>query len=248
MGKLKGKTVLITGATSGIGRAAALEFAKAGASVVLGSRDATKGDALAAEIRKEGGRAVFRRTDVTREADARALVEAALGEFGRLDVAFNNAGLEATGPLVDSTEETFDRVFAVNVKGVWWCARAEIPALRRSGGGVIINTSSTAGSRGFANASLYTAAKHAVEGLSKALALELAQEGIRVNVLAPGPTDTPMLDRFTGGRPQAMASRVPMGRLATPEEVARAAVFLASADASFVSGVVLPVNGGMAAA
>jgi NAD(P)-dependent dehydrogenase (short-subunit alcohol dehydrogenase family) len=247
MSDLRGKTVLITGVTSGIGRAAALEFAKTGAALVLGSRDDAKGDALAAAIRKEGGRAVFRRTDVTRQKDAQALVDTALKEFNRLDVAFNNAGLEATGALVDSTEETFDRVFEVNVKGIWWSIRAEIPALRRSGGGVIINTSSTAGSRGFANASIYTGSKHAVEGLSRAAALELAPEGIRVNVVAPGPTDTPMLGRFTGGKPEMMATRVPMGRLARPEEVARAVVFLASDDASFVSGVVLPVNGGMSA-
>lgn len=247
MQRLTERVVLITGATSGIGRAAALLFAEEGASVVLGARRTLEGEALVAEIERLGGRAVFRRTDVRRREDADALVALAISSFGRLDVAFNNAGVEAVGPIVDVTDDAYDRVFDTNVRGVVHSVRAQVPAMREAGG-VIILTSSTAGSRGFAQASLYTASKHAVEGLGRALALELAPHGIRVNVVAPGPTDTEMLDRFTGGNPGALAARVPLGRAATATEVARAAVWLATAEAAFVSGVVLPVNGGLTAA
>lgn len=247
MRELEGKVVLITGVTSGIGRAAAWAFARAGAHVVGGSRGAKEGAALAAAIRAEGLSALFLRTDVTSDADVGALVDLAVREHGRLDVAFNNAGLEWTGTPGDATPDAFDKVFDVNVKGVLRAVKAEIPAMTKAGGGVIINNSSTAGSRGFAGASLYAAAKHAVEGLSKSLALDLAPLGIRVNVVAPGPTSTPMLDRFTGGQPDVMKARVPMGRLGTPDEIARAVVFLASDASSFVNGVVLGVNGGLSA-
>jgi NAD(P)-dependent dehydrogenase (short-subunit alcohol dehydrogenase family) len=247
MKRLAGKVVLVTGATSGIGRAAALLFAQEGARVVIGGRRQAEGEALAAEIKSRAGQAVFRSTDVSKRADADALVALAVSSFGRLDIAFNNAGIEAVGSIVDVTDDDYDRVFDTNVRGVVHSVRAQVPALREAGG-VIILTSSTAGSRGFAGASLYTASKHAVEGLGRALALELAPLGIRVNVVAPGPTDTAMLDRFTDGNPGRLAARVPLGRAATAEEVARAAVWLATDEAAFVSGVVLPVNGGLTAA
>lgn len=245
--RLAGSVALVTGATSGIGRAAALLFAQEGACVVLGGRREAEGEAIVAEIKGRGGRAVFRATDVRERADADALVALAISSFGRLDIAFNNAGIEAVGSIVDVTDDDYDRVFDTNVRGVVYSVRAQVPAMREAGG-VIILTSSTAGSRGFAGASLYTASKHAVEGLGRALALELAPLGIRVNVVAPGPTDTAMLDRFTGGDPGRLAARVPLGRAATAEEVARAAVWLATDEAAFVSGVVLPVNGGLTAA
>jgi NAD(P)-dependent dehydrogenase (short-subunit alcohol dehydrogenase family) len=247
MTRLAGKVALVTGATSGIGRAAALLFAQEGASVVIGGRREAEGEALVAEIKGRAGHAVFRSTDVRKRGDADTLVALAISSFGRLDIAFNNAGIEAVGSIVDVTDEDYDRVFDTNVRGVVHSVRAQVPAMRAAGG-VIVLTSSTAGSRGFAGASLYTASKHAVEGLGRALALELAPLRIRVNVVAPGPTDTAMLDRFTGGNPGRLAARVPLGRAATAEEVARAAVWLSTDEAAFVSGVVLPVNGGLTAA
>jgi NAD(P)-dependent dehydrogenase (short-subunit alcohol dehydrogenase family) len=239
------KVVLITGASSGIGRATALEFAKRGASLVLGSRGEEAGAAVVKEL--GDARAVFRRTDVSVEADARALVDLALERFGRLDIAINNAALEARGPIEAFDEATYDRVFDVNVKGVFFAMKAQIAAMRRTGGGSIVNLSSTGGSRGMPNMSIYVASKHAVEGLSRAAALEVAGANIRVNVVAPGPTLTPMLLRVTDGHPEALAGRVPMGRAGSPEEVARAIAWVASDEASFVTGVVVPVNGGISA-
>jgi NAD(P)-dependent dehydrogenase (short-subunit alcohol dehydrogenase family) len=240
------KVVLVTGATSGIGRAAAFEFSKRGARLVLGSRREEVGASLLQEL--GGVPAVFRRTDVAIEADARALVDLAIERFGRLDVAVNNAALEARGAIDDFDEATYQRVFDTNVKGMFFAMKAQVAAMRRGGGGSIVNVSSTGGSRGMANMSIYVASKHAVEGLSRAAALELAGANIRVNVVAPGPTLTPMLMRVTDGHPEAFASRVPLGRAAAPEEVARAIVWLALDEASFVTGAVLPVNGGLTAA
>lgn len=239
------KVVLVTGATSGIGRAAAHEFAKRGARLVLGSRGEEAGHALLAELGDVP--AVFQRTDVASESDTRALVEIALQRFGRLDVAVNNAALEARGSIEGFDEATYTRVFDVNVKGMFFAMKSQIAAMRRGGGGSIVNLSSTGGSRGMPNMSIDVASKHAVEGLSRAAALELAGANIRVNVVAPGPTMTPMLSRVTDGHPEALAARVPLGRAGTPEEVARAIVWVALDEASFVSGIVLPVNGGISA-
>lgn len=239
------KVVLISGATSGIGRATALEFAKYGAKLVLGSRNERAGSELLTELGEENS--VFKRTDVRVETDDQALVDLALEKFGRLDVAVNNAGLEASGRIEAFDEETYTRVFDTNVKGMFFSMKAQIAAMRRSGGGSIVNISSTAGSRGNPFMSVYAASKHAVEGLSKSAALELAAENIRVNVVAPGPTLTPMLMRVTDGHPEKMVQRVPLGRGGLPEELARAIVWVASDDASFVNGIVLPVNGGISA-
>jgi NAD(P)-dependent dehydrogenase (short-subunit alcohol dehydrogenase family) len=238
------KVVLITGVSGGIGRATALEFVRRGARVVLGGRNAEAGHELVAEL---GERSVFRRVDVTIEADSRALVALAVERFGRLDIAVNNAGLEARGKVDAFDEATYTRVFDTNVKGVFFAMKAQVEAMRRTGGGSIVNLSSTGGSRGMAGMSIYVASKHAVEGLSKAAALDLASDHIRVNVVAPGPTLTPMLDRVTDGHPERLAQRVPLGRAGSAEELARAIAWIASDEASYVNGAVLPVNGGISA-
>jgi NAD(P)-dependent dehydrogenase (short-subunit alcohol dehydrogenase family) len=239
------KVVLITGATSGIGRATALEFAKHGVKLVLGSRNEQAAGELLAELGQVD--VVFRKTDVRIETDIKALVDVALQKFGRLDIAVNNAGIEARGRIEAFDAETYTKVFDTNVKGMFLAMKAEIAAMRGSGGGSIVNISSTAGSRGSPDMSIYTASKHAVEGLSKSAALELAGENIRVNVVAPGPTHTPMLMRVTDGHPEKFGQRVPLGRVGMPEELAQSIVWIASDEASFVNGIVLPVNGGSSA-
>lgn len=245
--KFSGKVVIITGVTSGIGRATARAFAAEGARLALGSRDAAAGEALAAELRAGGAEAVFVATDVTAPAGVQGLVDAALQRYGRVDVAVNNAGVEVTGAIGEDDEAGFARTFDTNVKGIWLALRAEVPALLRGGGGAVVNLGSVVGLRGAAGAGVYAASKFAVEGLTRSAALELAARKIRVNSVAPGPIATPMLDRFTGGRPEVMAARVPMGRLGAPEEVASAVLWLASDAASFVTGATLSVDGGMTA-
>jgi NAD(P)-dependent dehydrogenase (short-subunit alcohol dehydrogenase family) len=193
------------------------------------------------------GRAVFKQSDVTSERDMQELVELAMERFGRLDVAVNSAALEAKASFADFDEETYERVFNTNVKGVCLAMWFKIAAMRQTGGGSIVNVGATSGSRGTPNMSLYAASKHAVEGLTRSVALELAKDGIRVNVVGPGPTLTPMLERVTDGNVELLASRVPMGRAASADEVARAIAWVASPEASFVTGAVLPVNGGMCA-
>ncbi len=240
------KVVLITGASSGIGLATARELAKRGARLVLGSRNEDTARKAIAEL--GDAQVAFRATDVAIQASSQALVALALERFGRLDAAVNNAALEARGRIEDFDSADYARVFDTNVRGMFFAMKAQIAAMKRTGGGSIVNLSSTGGSRGMAGMAIYVASKHAVEGLSRAAALELAAEHIRVNVVAPGPTQTPMLDRVTDGHPEVLARRVPMGRAGTPEEVARAIAWLVSDEASFVNGVVLPVNGGMAAA
>jgi NAD(P)-dependent dehydrogenase (short-subunit alcohol dehydrogenase family) len=246
MTSLNNKVAIITGATSGIGRAAARLFVAQGAAVVLGGRRKAEGDSLVEELRRAGGRAEFLATDVTRHADNLALVQLATERFGNVDIVFLNAGLESTGPLGEFNEVVYAQVFDTNVRSVFSGIQAALPALQKTRGTIIV-TSSTAGSHGFAGASLYAASKHAVEGIVKSAALELAPLGIRVNAVAPGPTATTMLDRFTGGHPELMAARVPMGRNATVEEIGEAAVWLASQQARFVSGQVLGVDGGLTA-
>ena len=243
--------VLVTGALSGIGRATAEAFAREGAKVVISGRNAETGEAVAAELRNLGGEAHFIRADVRHEDDLRALVDGTVAKFGRLDIAVNNAGTEGQfGPITDQTPESYAAMFDTNVLGVLLSMKHQLRVLQAQGSGSIINISSVLGQAAYANAALYTASKHAVEGLTKAAALEGAPFGVRVNAVAPGPIDTPMLERFTGGEEgkAGLASTIPMARTGAPDEIAQAVVFLASDKASFITGHVVNVDGGKRAA
>ncbi len=245
------KVVLITGATSGIGKVSALAFGKAGAKVVVSGRREAEGQAVVAEIKAAGGEATFVKADVAVEADVAALVAKTVATYGRLDIAFNNAGVELTGAIVDANEADYRRVFDINVWGVITSMKHEIPVMLKQGAGVIINTSSAAGHVGMAGASIYVASKHAVEGLTKAAALEYAKQGIRVNAVAPAAIETDMMNRFTGGGNEDaltyMRSLHPVGRLGRSEEIANPVLFLASDAASFITGTSLKVDGGFLA-
>jgi len=239
--------VLITGALTGIGRAAALSFAKAGHRVVASGRRADAGQALVGELRSLGAEAEFVQADVRDEADIRRLVDGTVARFGRLDVAVNNAGTEGqVGPITVQTAESYAATFDTNVLGVILSMKHEVRVMKAQGRGSIINISSTYGHEGAAGAAIYVASKHAVEGLTKSVALEVAKSGIRVNAVAPGPTDTGMLTRFTGTpeNKAALVTTVPMGRLGLTEELANAIVFIASDEASFINGHILNVDGG----
>jgi NAD(P)-dependent dehydrogenase (short-subunit alcohol dehydrogenase family) len=239
--------VMITGALTGIGRATAIAFAKEGARLVVAGRREDAGRQLAAELRALGAETEFVRADVRREDDVRDLVDRTVARFGRLDVAVNNAGTEGErGRITEQTAESYAATFETNVLGVILSMKHEVRAMQAQGGGNIINISSTYGHEGAAGASIYAGSKHAVEGLTKSVALEVAKSGIRVNAVAPGPTDTGMLTRFAG-TPQnkaALVTTVPMGRLGLTEELANAIVFIASDEASFITGHILNVDGG----
>jgi NAD(P)-dependent dehydrogenase (short-subunit alcohol dehydrogenase family) len=244
------QTVLITGALTGIGRATALAFAREGARIVISGRRDDAGAALAAELRGLGAEAEFIRSDVRSDDDLRALVDRTIARFGRLDVAINNAGTEGRpGPLTEQTADSYAATFDTNVLGTLLSLKHELRAMQPQGSGSIVNVSSTMGHRGAPGASVYTASKHAVEGLTKAAALEAAAYGVRVNAVAPGPVDTEMLTRFTGdaNRKAALVAGVPLKRAATPDEIADAIVFLASERASFITGQIVDVNGGKTA-
>lgn len=248
--RFQDKVVLVTGGTSGIGRAAALAFAREGAAVLIGGRRAAEGQAVVEEIRAAGGEARFVRADVSREADVAALVRAAVETWGRIDVAFNNAALEqAPGEITGALAAEVDQLLDVNVKGVIWSLKHEVAAMLAGGGGAIVNTTSGAGHVGLPGAAVYTATKHAVEGLTKSVALEVASRGIRVNAVAPGAIETPMLNRFTDGTDlrATLEAAHPVGRIGTAEEVAEAVLFLADPRASFVTGTSLLVDGGYTA-
>jgi len=244
------QVVLITGGLTGIGRAAAVAFARKGAKVVVAGRRNDAGKALVEELRSFGAEAEFVNADVRKEGDVRAMVDKTVARFGRLDVAVNNAATEGqVGPITDQTAESVAATFDTNVLGVILSMKHEVRAMQAQGGGNIINISSTYGHEGAAGASVYVGAKHAVEGITKSVALETANSGIRVNAVAPGPTDTGMLTRFTGTAENkaALASQVPLGRLGHSEEVADGIVFLASDEARFITGHVLNVDGGHSA-
>jgi NAD(P)-dependent dehydrogenase (short-subunit alcohol dehydrogenase family) len=245
--KMDKPVVLITGALTGIGRATAVAFAKNGATVVVTGRRDEAGKALVEELHSYGSEAEFINADVRKDDDVRALVDETVAQFGRLDVAVNNAGTEGkVSPIMDQTAETYAATFDTNVLGVILSMKHEVRVMQRQGSGSIINISSTYGHEGAAGASVYVASKHAVEGITKSVALETAKSGIRVNAVAPGPTDTGMLTRFTG-TPQnkaALVAEVPMGRLGLSEELANAIVFIASDEASFITGHILNVDGG----
>ena len=245
------KIVLVTGGTSGIGKTTAIAFADAGARVVLTGRREKEGLEVVAEIKKTGGTAAYIRTDVAKEADVVKAVDFVLSTHGRLDVAFNNAGVEIVGPLDQVTEEQYRRTFDINVWGVLNAMKHEVAAMLKSGGGSIVNVSSIAGHIGLAQASIYVATKHAVEGLTKAVAVEFAKQGIRVNAVAPGAIDTEMVDRFAGKEGDVrnwLISQHPVGRLGTAEEIAAAVLYLTSDAAKFTTGTILAVDGGWTAA
>ena len=239
--------VLITGALTGIGRATAIAFAKKGAKVVVAGRRDDADKALVTELRSFRSEAAFINADVRKEDDVRALVDKTVARFGRLDVAVNNAGTEGrVGPITDQTAESYAATFDTNVLGVILSMKHEVRVMQGQGSGSIVNISSTYGHEGAAGASVYVGSKHAVEGITKSVALEVSKSGIRVNAVAPGPTDTGMLTRFTGtpGNKAALVTTVPMGRLGLSEELANAIVFIASDEASFITGHILNVDGG----
>jgi NAD(P)-dependent dehydrogenase (short-subunit alcohol dehydrogenase family) len=245
-GPLDGKVAIVTGASRGIGAAAAIAFAEAGASVVLAARTADRLSALADEITAKGGKALAVPTDVTDHASMEQLVEKAMASFGRLDAAFNNAGgNQFPKPLADIQVEDFEAGLRVNLYSVFLSMHFEIPAMLAGGGGAIVNMSSTAGLQGAPGMGPYAAAKHGVVGLTKTAALDYGRRNIRVNALAPGPIENEqMAANLTDERRQLIAARIPMGRLGRTEEVARAAVWLCTDQASFISGAVLSVDGG----
>ena len=246
----RGALALVTGGTSGIGKTTAIEFARAGAKVVLTGRREKEGAQVVAEIKKLGGEAAFVRADVAKDADVKRMVDFTVDKFGRLDIAFNNAGVEWIGPLDQATEAEYRRIFDINVWGVLNSMRHEIPAMLKNGGGAIVNTSSVAGHVGMGQVSIYTASKHAVEGLTKALALEFAKQNIRINAVAPAGVATDMVDRFAGKEGEMrdyLTSLHPVGRIGASEEIAAAVLYLCSDDAKFTTGTSLVVDGGMLA-
>ncbi|PQO33809.1 glucose 1-dehydrogenase [Blastopirellula marina] len=247
----QGKVALITGGTSGIGKATALLLARQGAKVVIAGRREEQGSAVVRQIQEEGGDAIFVKTDVANENDVKHLVAETVKQYGRVDIAFNNAGVEHAGPVTDFTVDAYRHVFDINVLGVFVSMKYEIEQMLQQGGGVIINTSSILGHVAMPGASIYNASKHAVEGATKTAALEYAQQNIRINAIAPAATATDMIDRFAGkegaeSRAQ-LAALHPMNRLATAEEMAAAVAYLASDAASFTTGISLPVDGGFLA-
>ena len=246
------KVALVTGATSGIGRAAAMAFAREGARVVVSGRRTQEGQETVAFIQQAGGKAVFVQTDVTREPEVAALVNTTLATYGRLDVAFNNAGVEgAVGSVHEQTVENYHHIMDANVLGVFLSLKHEIAAMLQNGGGAIVNNASVAGLVGLPGAALYVASKHAVLGLTKAAALEYAAQSIRVNAVSPGAIETPMFDRFTtalgADSHRQIAALHPMGRTGRPEEIADAVLWLCSDQASFVTGQSLTADGGWTA-
>ena len=246
-----GKVALVTGGASGIGRAAALAFAREGASVVVADVDVPGGKDTARLIAADGGDAAFTKADVSRAADVKTMVAVALKIHERLDFAFNNAGVLGSGAsMIDFTEDDWDEVMGVNLKGVWLCMKYQIPAMIQSGGGAIVNVSSVAGLVGSQHSPAYAASKHGVVGLTKTAALQYAPNGVRVNCVCPAAVFSPMLETLVTRNPQVGAklkASQPNGRFASPEEVAEVAVWLCSDAASFVTGAALPVDGGYTA-
>ncbi len=250
-GLVQGKVAIVTGGSSGIGRATSLIFAREGAKVVVADVLVEGGEETVSLIKAAGGEAVFIRTDMAKPADVEAMVQKAVSAYGRLDCAHNNAGIEgATGRTADYKEADWDRVIQINLTGVWLCMKYEIQQMLKQGGGAIVNTASDAGLLGVPQMPAYVASKHGVVGLTKTAALEYAKSGIRVNAVCPGVIKTPMVDRITGQRPgraERMTAAEPVGRMGKPEEIGEAVVWLCSEAASFVTGLPMPVDGGVAA-
>ncbi len=249
-GRFEGRVALITGGNSGIGRVTALAFAREGAKVVIAARRVPEGEETVQMIRGVYGEARFIRTDVTKAAEVEALVAGTVEAYGRLDIAFNNAGIPepVPAPLAEHTEDQFDRVMSVDLKGVWLCLKYEIPVMLKQGCGVIVNNASVSGLRPTYGGSTYATAKHGVIGMSKGAALEYAKEGIRINVICPGTIRAPALDHVINENPDFEAKllgRVAAGRIASAEEVAEAVLWLCSDAASYVYGHVMVVDGGL---
>ncbi|MEX2494524.1 MAG: SDR family oxidoreductase [Woeseia sp.] len=250
--QLEGKVALITGGAAGIGRAAAIAFSQSGAHVAINDLKLDRGEEVVNAIQESGGKAIFIHGDVSDAAETERLVDTIVSTFGRLDCAFNNAGIEGRmGSTVDCTEENFDRTIAINLKGVWLSMASEIRQMLAQGtGGAIVNMASVAGLVGFPNLPAYVASKHGVLGLTKTAALEYAKSGIRINAVCPGVIHTEMIDRITGMDPEVekqFTDLEPMGRMGTPEEIAAAAVWLCSDAASFVTGHPMTIDGGLVA-
>lgn len=253
MGKLAGKAAIVTGAASGIGEATALLFAGEGASVVVADRDEARGEHVVEAIRDHGAQALFAKTDVSKPDDVQAMIRAAVETYGRLDVIFNNAGIEGemNKPTADCTLENWHRVIDINLTGVFLGMKYAIPEMLKNGGGSIINNASVAGLVGFAGIPAYCASKGGVIQLTRCAAMEYATQGIRVNVICPGVIWTPMVERATGGTAEteaAFKAMEPVGRFGTAEEIAKMALFLACDDASFCTGAPFIVDGGFVAA
>ena len=245
----KDKVALVTGGSSGIGRATVLAFARKGAKIVIA--DWIENQEMMDMIENLGSDAIFVKCDVSKASDVKALIEKTIATFGRLDFAYNNAGIEGTSaPTQDCSEENWDKTIGINLKGIWLCMKYEIPEMLKLGKGVIVNCSSVAGLVGFGGLTAYVASKHGVIGLTKTAALEYSKLGIRVNTVCPGVIQTPMIDRLTGKKKESVEQFTdlePVGRFGLPEEIANAVLWLCSDEASFVTGIAMPVDGGFVA-
>lgn len=250
MSEFKGKVALVTGGTSGIGRVTAVALGREGARVVVTGRREAEGAAVVKEIGAAGGQGWFVKGDVSVEADVKRMVDETVSKFGRLDLAFNNAGIEVTGAIHEARVEDYRKCFDINVLGVLLSMKHEIPAMLKGGGGAIVNNASVAGTIGMPGAGVYIASKHAVLGLTKSAAMETAKQNIRINAVSPAAIQTDMFDRFVGGGPETdgakyMTSLHPVGRVGRPEEIARPVLFLLSSASSFMTGHDLKVDGGL---
>lgn len=250
MNRFDGKVALVTGGTTGIGLATAVKLASEGASVVVSGRSEQSGQLAESQINEQGGEATFIQADVANPEQVEALVQETIAKYGGLDIAFNNAGMEALGPIGQMDNALFSQLMDVNVNGVWYAMKYEIAHMLENGGGVIVNTSSVAGGKGMAGLSAYSASKHAVNGLTKSLALEYAAANIRINGIMPGPIATPMMERVSTMMPGAseqFAAVTAVKRVGQPEEIANTVAWLVSDEASYLNASIIPIDGGMIA-